>query len=84
MGRRLRQVSSARRVDGERLVRRLLRAVDVVEGRAVDDPVGTDTVDGGLHGSGIGDVELAMIERVELRPAQRRPEILAELPAGAG
>src|SRR4029077_2626856 len=73
-----------RGVDRKRLVGRPLRAIDIVEGGGVDDPVGMDPINFGIHGPGVSDIELAMIERVELRPAQRRLEIAAELPAGAG
>ena len=56
-------------VDGERQGLLLLRAVDVVERRAVDDQRRRQTRHGALYCGGIGDVQVAPVERVHNRSA---------------
>jgi len=64
-----RQRQHAERVHAQRAFRIALRPIDIVVRRTVDDHVGPDATDGLLHRLVVGDIEVPMIGRMDVRRA---------------
>ena len=79
-----REASNREGVDGERLGRAILRGVDVVEGRAVDDNRGCRIGHDALDSLGVGHVERRAGVRDDIAIAERARNGAPELPGCTG
>ena len=71
-------------VDAVRILLLVLRVIDAIEGRGVEDDLGPNLTERALDGVSGGDVELAMIEGDRLVPDEDAVERAAELSSRAG